>query len=360
LKTITIGEVAKGFLGNAEEGVTGYGGLLNIRPKYQREFIYNEKERNAVIDTVIKGFPLNVIYWAVNGDGSYEVLDGQQRTISFCKFVNGEFSIFIDNHPKAFHNMGEEDQKLFLDYELMVYFCEGGDRDKLDWFRTVNIAGQKLYEQELRNAVYTGTWLASAKTIFSKTNCAASLHAKDYVKGSPIRQDFLETALRWLSGGHIESYMSDHQHDPNANVLWAYFLAAIDWVKKTFPVYRKEMKGIDWGPLYDSHKDEVLDTDALEDKVRTLMADEDVTDKKGIYAYVLTGEEKRLNIRSFNDNQKREAYERCGGTCRRCGQRFKLEDMEGDHITPWREGGKTISENCQMLCKSCNRTKSSK
>ncbi len=354
LHEISVREVAENYVDNSEEGVVGYHGRLNIRPKYQREFVYDNKKRDAVLDTIRKNFPLNVMYWVKNEDGSFEVMDGQQRTISFCQYVNSDFS--IDN--RAFHNLTRTEQDQILDYKLMVYFCEGNDREKLDWFRIINIAGEKLTDQELRNAVYTGPWLSDAKLKFSKSNCAAYLLSKEYVNGSPIRQEILETALDWIANGGIEKYMSTHQHDPNANEIWTYFKNVIDWVQLTFPVYRKEMKGIRWGSLYDTYKGQVLDSARLEEQIKALMADDDVSNKKGIYAYVLTREEKHLNIRAFTDNQKREAYERQNGICSKCGKHFELSDMEADHITPWHLGGKTSVENCQMLCKDCNRRKS--
>ena len=356
LKEILIKDVAKNYVDSAEEGVVGYDGKLNIRPKYQREFVYDEKKRNAVIDTIRKGFPLNVMYWVKNEDGTYEVLDGQQRTISFCQYINGDFS--IDN--RAFHNLTKTEQNLILNYKLMIYFCEGNDKEKLDWFQIINIAGEKLTDQELRNAVYTGPWLTNAKTHFSKSNCAAYLLAKDYVSGSPIRQEYLETALEWINNGNIEDYMSKNQHKPNANEIWTYFRNVIEWVKLTFTTYRKEMKGINWGALYNQFKDVTYDTNKLEKEIQELMIDDDVTNKKGIYIYVLTRNEKYLNIRAFTDNQKRSAYERQEGICKTCGKHFDIKEMEADHITPWHAGGQTNAENCQMLCRECNRRKSGK
>ena len=248
LHEITIRDVVDGYRDNAEEGVFGYGGKLNIRPPYQREFVYKDKQRNAVIETIFRGFPLNVLYWVVNDDDTLEVLDGQQRTISFCQYHAGNFSLMVDGHRKAFHNLTADEQKKFLDYELMVYFCEGNDSEKLDWFRTVNIAGEKLTDQELRNAVYTGPWLANAKSIFSKTGGPAYGLGEKYLNGAPIRQQYLETALKWISDDDIGGYMSEHQHDPNGNELWAYFRNIIHWVEGTFTTYRKEMKGLAWGP----------------------------------------------------------------------------------------------------------------
>jgi len=353
LKEIPVRDVAQNFVNNEEEGVIGYDGKLNIRPKYQREFIYKDAQRDAVIDTVRKDFPLNVMYWAVNEDGTYEVLDGQQRTISLCQYVAGDFSV----EYMYFHNLTDEEREQLLDYKLMVYFCEGNDKEKLEWFKTINIAGEKLTDQELRNAIYTGTWLTDAKRYFSRSNGAAYNLAKEYVTGSPIRQDYLETAIKWISGGNIEHYMSENQHAQNANELWRYFQDVITWVSLTFPHYRKEMKGVDWGKLYNRFKDEKYDTGALEAEIVKLMMDEDVTKKSGIYEYVLTREEKYLSIRAFTDNMKREAYERQHGICVACGKHFELSEMEADHVTPWVEGGQTNDTNCQMLCREDNRRK---
>ena len=357
LKEVTVREVANGYLDSAEEGVIGYGGLLDIRPRYQREFVYDEKKRNAVIDTIRKDFPLNVMYWVVTDQGAYEVMDGQQRTISFCQYVNSNFSILVDGHPMAFHNLQKTLQDQILDYKLMVYFCSGTDQERLDWFRIINIAGERLFEQELRNAVYTGPWLSHAKPIFSKTNCPAYLLANRYVNGAPIRQDYLQTAISWLSGDQIEQYMSAHQHDPNANELWSYFQAVIHWVELTFTTYRKEMKGVDWGSLYNQFKDVLYDTAKLENQIKALMIDDDVSKKRGIYSYVLTRDEKYLSIRAFTPAQQREAYERQSGICPRCGEHFEIGGMEADHITPWSQGGRTNAANCQMLCRKDNRLK---
>jgi len=356
LKEIPIREVVKDYINDDEEGVVGYDGKLNIRPKYQREFIYKDKQRDAVIETVRKDFPLNVMYWVKNEDDTYEVMDGQQRTISICEYIAGKFSL---NH-QYFHNLEDDEKEQLLDYKLMVYFCEGDDKEKLDWFKTINIAGEKLADQELRNAIYTGTWLSDAKKYFSKTGCPAYDIARDYIKGSPIRQDYLETTINWISDGEVEEYMAKHQHKPNANELWLYFKAIINWVKTIFPNYRKEMKGINFGGLYNEFKLIELDSDKLEKEITELMLDEDVTKKSGIYSYVLTKNEKFLNIRSFSDSNKREVYEKQKGICIKCKEYFKIEEMEADHITPWCEGGNTTSENCQLLCKHDNRIKSEK
>lgn len=352
---ISIRELTKNYIDNDEAGVVGFGGKLNIRPPYQREFVYKDKQRNAVIDTVIKEFPLNTMYWAVTDEG-FEIIDGQQRTVSICQYVCGGFSY----KDRYFHNLHKDEKEKILNYMLTVYQCQGNDSEKLDWFRTINIAGEKLTEQELRNAVYAGSWTVDAKKYFSKTQCAAYQLAEKYVTGSPIRQEFLEKALQWISGGDIEKYMSVHQHDPNALALWRYFQDVITWAKDTFTEYRKEMKSVEWGVLYNEFKDELLDSRKLEAEISELMQDEDVTKKSGIYSYVLTRKEKFLNIRAFTEKQKREVYERQKGICFKCGNHYQLNEMEADHITPWSEGGKTTSENCQMLCKMDNRTKSVK
>jgi hypothetical protein len=359
LHKIPIREVIVGYKDSAEEGVVAYSGKLDIRPKYQREFVYKEKQRNAVIETIKNSFPLNVMYWMIRDDGGYEVLDGQQRTISIGQYVTGDFSL----NDRFFHNLTKEEQDKILDYELMIYFCEGTDKERLDWFRIINIAGEKLTDQEIRNAVYTGPWLSDAKLKFSKSNCAAYLLANDggqLLSGSPIRQEYLETALSWINDGNIEDYMAKHQHNKNADELWNYFQNVVAWVRKAFPNHRKEMAIVNWGELYNQFKDKKLNASKLETEIAKLMQDEDVTKKWGIYPYVLTRQEKHLSIRVFNDKMKREAYERQKGKCVWCKKSFDLEEMEADHITPWHEGGKTTAENCQMLCKQDNRTKSGK
>jgi len=359
LHKIPVKDVVKDYIDSAEEGVTAYGGKLDIRPKYQREFVYKDRQRDEVMETIRKNFPLNIMYWVKKGDGSFEVLDGQQRTISVAQYVTGEFSI----NEKYFHSLTKDEQNQILNYELMIYYCEGEEREKLDWFRIVNIAGEKLTDQELRNAVFTGPWLSDAKLHFSKTNCAAHSLAGDggqLMMGSPIRQELLETVLSWINHGNINEYMSKHQQYKNADELWGYFQKVIEWVRKTFPNYRIEMKGIEWGNLYNKFKNKKLTPKKLETEISELMQDDDVTNHKGIYLYVLTRNEKHLNIRAFTDKQKRKAYEKQKGICPKCKKHFKIEGMEADHVKLWSEGGKTIDENCQMLCRDDHREKSRK
>ena len=357
LKEITIQELSDGFEDNNEDGVVGFGGKLDIRPPYQREFIYKDKQRDAVINTITKNFPLNVMYWAVREDGTFEVIDGQQRTISICQYIDGDFAF----QNRYFHNLKADEKEKILNYTLMVYVCSGTESEKLEWFKTINIAGEKLTEQELRNAVYTGSWVSDAKRYFSKSGCVAYNIGSDYLNGSPIRQEFLETAIDWISEGKIENYMATHQHDPNATALWLYFQSVITWVNATFTVKRKKfMKGIQWGLFYNKYKDVVFDTKAIEEETARLIADDEVEKKSGIYAYILTKDERYLGIRTFSDSVKQKVYENQKGICPICKNHFDISEMEGDHITPWVEGGKTIEENCQMLCKDDNRRKASK
>lgn len=362
-RKVTVREVTEGYFNNEEEGVVGYDEQLDIRPKYQREFVYKDKQRDEVIRTVMKGLPLNVMYWVDRGEQyeddpnepRYEVLDGQQRTISLCEYVDGGFSV----DDRYFYNLPGDQQTRILDYELFVYVCEGTDSEKLEWFKIINIAGEQLTDQELRNAVYAGSWVSGAKRYFSKTKGPTKdIGANDYLKGSSIRQEFLETAISWAAsaeGKSIEGYMAEHQHDPSAVTLWNYFCLVISWVQDIFPKYRKEMKGLPWGLFYNEHHERRdLDPKELEERVSELMADEDVQKKAGVYEYLLTGNEKALSIRAFDQRTKREAYERQCHKCAICGEEFEFEQMHGDHIKPWSRGGHTTPDNCQMLCRDCN------
>lgn len=356
LHHIPIRDLVAGYQDQAENGVVAYGGKLDVRPPYQREFVYKDKQRNAVIETVQAGFPLNVRYWVKTGEDSYEILDGQQRTLSICQYYNNDFSL----NYMGFANLPSDKQNQFLDYELMVYICEGTDSEKLDWFKTINIAGEKLTNQELRNSVYTGPWLADAKRYFSKTGGPAVTLGDKYIKGSAIRQDYLETVLAWISHGEIEAYMASHQQDKNANKLWSYYTQVITWIELLFPnhYYRKEMKGQVWGDLYNQYHHNSYDAKELEERIQALIQDDEVQNIKGIYPYLFDGQEKHLNLRAFTNNQKRKQYEKQDGICPHCQKGYDFKDMEGDHITPWSQGGKTTPDNLQMLCKDCNRRKS--
>ena len=356
-REVTVRDLVKGYRDDGEGGVVGYDGKLDIRPPYQREFVYGPEERNAVISTIVNGFPLNVMYWADRGDGTYEVIDGQQRTISIAQYARRRRGFSFNGF--YFQNLQPDQQEHILNYKLMVYVCSGTDSEKLDWFRIVNIAGVKLTDQELRNAVYSGSWVSDAKRYFSRNDCAAHRIGGDYLRGSAIRQEYLETAISWISQGNITDYMAQHQHDSDALELWDHFESVIDWVKCVFTEYRNPMKGVDWGDLYDDHKNESLDPKAIENETQRLIDDEDVTSHRGIYPYILTGEEKHLNIRQFSQQVKRRVYERQNRQCAICGDAFDINAMQADHIKPWVDGGKTEERNCQMLCRQCNLKKGS-
>ncbi len=356
-KKISLRKLSKGYENNDEEGgVWGYNKKLSIRPEYQREYLYKDKKRDAVMDSVMQGFPLNLMYWEDCEDENYRLMDGQQRIISICEYLASKFSI----NGKFFHNLTKGEKEKILDYELSVEFCVGTEKEILDHIIRINTQGEQMNMQEMRNVAYTGTWLSDARRHFSKRNCPAQDIAGNYLKGSAIHQEYLETAINWRSKGKIEEYMGKNQHKPNANALWSYFQKVIKWTKITFPNYRKVMKGIPLGALYDEFKNKQLDSSELEIEVTKLMQDEDIDNKKGIYEYVLTRNEKHLNLRAFSDAKKIEAYERQKGICPVCNKPFERDEMEADHIMPWSKGGKTTSENCQMLCKHDNRTKSGK
>lgn len=368
LKSIPIRDLINGYSNDPDSGVRAYGGKLDVRPPYQREFRYDEQQKRAVIETIMKGFPLNIMYWSEESDGTFEMIDGQQRTLSICEFYKHDFNIVDKERPVLYFNsLTEEEKEAFLNYELTVYFCSGTDKEKLDWFRVINIASEKLMDQELRNAVYVGPFVTDARRHFSKNGCPAYKIGCDYMTGKLDEQAYLETILKWAARHDgireekpIDKYMAIHQFDPNANKLWAYYMQIITWVRSTFPCYRKEMKGLDWGAMFDEFSENLYETDKLEQQIHDLMEDDEIMKKSGIYRYVLSGDLRDLSFRTFDKKQKREAYERQKGICALCGKHFELEEMEADHIKPWKKGGTTVAENCQMLCRDCNRVKGGK
>lgn len=366
---VTVGEITNGYINNEEQGVRGYGGLLDIRPPYQREFIYDEKEQKAVITTVLNGYPLNVMYWVKRSEYAecpYEVMDGQQRTLSLCEYVAGKFSYEFKN----FFNLTDDIKGKILNYKLTVYVCEGEASEKLEWFKTINIAGKPLNEQEIHNAVYAGPFVSDAKRHFSKNKCGAYRLGKDLLNGVANRQDYLRTALEWIAEhetrcGKRQSavgYMAVHQHDPNANNLWTYFQNVLNWAITNFDMkkFRKIMKGLNWACYYDKFHEQTLDVEALGKRISALMKDSEIQKPQGIIPYVLTGDERCLNLRAFPEDIKLAVWEKQNHLCAICGNEFDYDFMEGDHITPWKEHGKTVMENCQMLCRECNRRKGSK
>lgn len=382
LKPITVREIIENYKDSAEEGVVGYGGKLNIRPAYQREFVYKDEQRNEVIRTVMRGypstkFPLNVIYWAKITEDQFELIDGQQRTISLCQYANNEFSIIIDGMPKNFDNLSQEKKNYFLDYELQVYVCSGTPEQRLEWFTIINIAGEPLKPQELLNANYTGTWLSSAKRYFMKSNSAAYGLGNKYVEieANQSRGKGLETAIKWISNNNVKQYMADHQNDENADVLWQHFRKVIEWVQSTFTDYYREMKDLNWGELYDKYHGKTYDPKKIAEKVKSLFEDPYVNNNKGIFEYVLGGSEdtKLLDIRVFDEatkklvyaKQTKEAKIKGTSNCSHCAMGltsnkskvWSIKEMDADHVTAWSKGGATDIKNCEMLCITHNRAK---
>ena len=359
---ITVRDLVDGYKDSGIDGVTAYGGRLDVRPPYQREFIYGEKDRNAVIDTVMHEFPLNVMYWVVRDDGGYEVMDGQQRTISLCQFFKGDFSIKDEKSGavKYFHLLSADEKKRFLDYKLMVYFCNGEESEKLNWFKTINIAGKQLSDQEMRNAIYHGPWVYDAKKWFSKPGAPAANVGGDYLNGVRDRQEYLETAIDWISEGKIDEYMAAHAKDANAEPLWHYFEDVIKWVESVFihtTARKKYLKGINWGDLHRRFGKQKLDPAKIEERFNKLLLDDDVTSKKGIAPYLLTGDEKHLGLKSFTEAQKQHAYTKQHKKCKMCKKPYPIEELFASRIKEWHDGGTSLDSNCQLLCLKCRNGK---
>jgi len=370
---ISIGDIIEGYWDNEAGQVTGYGGMLNIRPPYQREYIYDGKKgfQEALIQSIYYDRPVNLIYFAKaeNSEYDYELLDGQQRIITICKFiVKREFSVSIgDKERQYWHGLNKKDQERILDYKLHVHVCEGDANELMRWFQTINTGAKELYDQELRNAIYNGPWVTDAKSYFTKKGGQAK-KCERYMSGHRERQDHLERILIWRIGssddGAIREYMAKHRKEHSAEHLRKYFEDMYEWIETTFHVdansknYRKTMKSVDWGRLYREFKDVEFDSVEIAEKVSKLFkCDSKEINQKGIYPFVLTGKEKYLSLRSFTDAQRISAYERQGGICAIRRTEFPIEEMEADHIKPWSEGGKTDDENCQMICKAAHHEK---
>ena len=375
-KTITVRQLFEGYVDRGDDGVVGYGGKLDIRPSFQRAFVYPEKQQRAVIDSVLSGFPLNAIYWSVKEDGTYELLDGQQRTLSLCRFVEGKFShdlVYFENKPSDI-------QEKILSYELNIYVCEGTESEKLKWFETINIQGLKLTDQELRNAIFTGPWLSDAKRYFSQPGKGGAKMAADYVNGAADRQEILEEAIHWAAiphGWDVQEYMNRHAKDPNAAELWLYFNQVVTWIQTVFPKTNKSLlKGQPWGEVYNRFKGYMaIDTVKLQERIDELVMDDEVSYgsrlKKGVVVYALAEQlgcitpkdQSGLNLRTFTPAQKLAQWELQKGVCPVCVARgmsktvYTIDEMEADHIKPWSKGGKTELSNCQMLCKFHNNEK---
>lgn len=381
LEHYTIEDVVDGFTYNSleERGLFGLKGRLVIQPEFQRHYIYNDGKRDvAVIESLLKGYPLGLIYFNVNGE-MLEVLDGQQRITSIGRFVTGKFAIKVDGKEQTFSSLPKEAQRALLDSELLVYECEGTEAEIKEWFRTINIAGVPLNSQELLNAIYSGSFVTKAKAVFSNSNNASMQKWATYVKGDPKRQEVLEVALGWMasaSGKSIDAYLAQHRMDKSITELETYFTTVIDWVDGLFTGSpRKEMRGLEWGRLYEEYHSTAYDPAKLAAGVEELFDDPAVTNHKGIYEYLLSGRKKPelLMVRLFDEKTKQAAYSRQTkaakskevSNCPLCAagdnnnkvRVYKPNEMEADHVTAWSKGGKTDLDNCEMLCIPHNRSK---
>ena len=376
---LTVEEICKGFHYSELEGKGLYGmsGHLTIQPEYQRNYIYCDGKKDvAVIESVLKGYPIGLIYFNKVGEDRYEVLDGQQRITSLGRFVEGKLSIIDSNGiPQSIGSIAADQREKVLNTKLLIYICEGTETEIKEWFRTINIAGVPLKTQELLNAVYSGPFVSLAKEEFSNSNNSHIQMWSHFISGSANRQDYLETALSWVSKGDIGGYMSQHRYDDNIKELKAYFDAVLGWVGSVFPTIYPEMKGLDWGRLYELYHKQPYDPSFVDELVLLLMDDPQVNDHKGIFEYVLGGEQdtKLLNVRVFDgktirlvyNKQTEDAKAKGISNCPYCAighdssksRIYKLNEMDADHVTAWSKGGSTDISNCQMLCKTHNRAK---
>ena len=376
----TVGDICKGFIfdKNENKGLFGLDGKLIIQPEYQRNYIYGDGKKDvAVVESLLKGYPLGLIYFVFNRDGMYEVLDGQQRITSFGRFVNEtwKFAVIRDNNPYYFSSLSKEERQKILNTKLTIYVCEGEPAEIQAWFETINIANMPLVKQELRNASYHGSFVTLARKTFSNTNNANMSRWKTYIKGDPKRQAILETALDWVSNGNIDNYMALHRNDTDISELQNHFDTVIDWVDSLFDYTGSEMSSVNWGNLYRKYHDNSYSKNKITERVEELMADTQVYDKKGIFEFILGGEKdyKLLNIRVFDERTKKAVYERqtreanskgvsncqfCAITRNSNSKRiYKFKEMEADHVTAWINGGSTDISNCELLCKSHNAAK---
>lgn len=392
--TIPVRELTSGYREQPDGGaVTTWDNRLNVRPEYQREFVYSTRQQELVIDTILHNYPLGVIYLTPTPDNGYEVLDGQQRIISICRYARGAFSIpwgqGAETRDRDYTNLAPMDRARFDDYGLRAFVCDGSDAERMAWFRRINIAGTTLTDQELRNAAFHGPFVTDARRMFSKPNAPILRHYGMFLAGKPLRQDLLETALLWWSrtqptpgtpddAHRIDTIMGRHRYDTDARPLYDYMQRVFTWVERTFPQHYKAgrrdvMRGVDWGSLYERFKDATLDAAGLDARVDRLLEDPDITRPKGVWAYVLDDDERHLNIRAFPRNVKDDTYRRQTGEAARTGRSncpdcatangpdhdriWAFSEMEADHIIPWSKGGHTTPDNCQMLCRRHNRLK---
>ena len=376
----TVADICKGFIydQNENKGLFGLGGKLIIQPEYQRNYIYGDGKRDvAVIESLLKGYPLGLIYFVKNSDGMYEVLDGQQRITSFARYVKKSWTFSVEWKGKVRHidSLDPDDRERIEKAPLTIYVCEGEPSEIQEWFETINIAGVPLVKQELRNASYHGPFVSKARAVFSNTSNANMNRWRTYIKGDPKRQAILETALAWVSDDNIEEYMSLHRYDNDINELKNHFNTVIDWIDSIFDYTGNEVCGRDWGRLYRTYHLQAYDKDEVTKRVDILLEDSQVTDKKGIFEFILGGERDTvlLNIRVFDDKTKRTVYQQQTkraeadntSNCPFCAighgnnskRIYNLNEMDADHVTAWSRGGATEISNCQMLCKAHNRAK---
>ncbi|GMO34037.1 MAG: hypothetical protein Ta2B_14530 [Termitinemataceae bacterium] len=369
LQTYAVSEIVDGFTYNELEGkgLFGLDGKLTIQPEYQRNYIYADGKRDvAVIESILRGYPLGLIYFNNVDAAHFEVLDGQQRITSMGRFTTGKFAIIYNGREQVFSSLPTNEQKRIMDSTLLVYHCEGEESEIKDWFKTINIVGVPLNEQEVRNAIYSGQFVTLAKAEFSNSQNANTQKWSEFVAGTALRQDFLATALVWVSRGNVDGYMSTHRTDNNITELKTYFNSVIDWVSGVFDDVEKEMRGLEWGRLYETYHGQSFDHSKISTAVQKLYADPYVKNRRGIFEYVLGGETdtKLLEIRIFDEATKQAVFKQQNGLYPLCeldpkskGKLYKLSDMDADHVTAWSKGGATAIANCQMLCKSHNRAK---
>lgn len=379
----TVGDICKGFIydKNENKGLFGLSGKLIVQPEYQRNYIYGDGKKDvAVVESLLKGYPIGLLYFVLNDDGMYEVLDGQQRITSFARFVNQSWPFAVERKgkPRYFSSLDPNEQKKIKDTKLTIYVCEGDPSEIQEWFETVNIAGVPLTKQELRNSSYYGPFVSKARSVFSNTNNANMNRWRTYIKGDPKRQAILETALDWVSDGDIDGYMAKHRSDTNINELQNHFDTVIDWVDSVFEYTGSEVCGLDWGSLYDKYHLNAYSKVDVNKRVEALLEDAQITNNKGIFEYILGGEKDTtlLNVRVFDEKTKKVVYNKQTNdamakgvsNCPFCAighdnnskRIYRLNEMDADHVTAWSKGGSTDASNCQMLCKTHNRAKGNK